>query len=218
MGYACLEDVISLQHSLQRASARVRGRQGLQIHSHCLGDDLLTAHSAAELGVRVVCSTTHTHTHTQAKLPCVVVQVNVLVSCGLTYSFPAEDSDHQLAPGYAAAPNQQLPRPAPISPAIDTLHVYSTLGQSGASTVKPAGSSMWGSKVMPLVLRQMMAQMISAANILRLDKVGAVGRDTACAKCCDMLRGMYCPNGLPASTAVALAQGWCNWYVGCQIA
>lgn len=99
-----------------------------------------------------------------------MLQVDVLVSCGLTYSFPAEDSDHQLAPGYAAAPGQQMPRPAPLSPAVDTLHMYSTLGQ-GCGNNRPVGGSSWHGKLMPLVLRQMMAQMISAANILRLDKV-----------------------------------------------
>eukprot|EP00878_Enallax_costatus_P033682 GHUV01037227.1.p1 GENE.GHUV01037227.1~~GHUV01037227.1.p1 ORF type:complete len:497 (+),score=226.94 GHUV01037227.1:901-2391(+) len=92
--------------------------------------------------------------------------VGVLVSYGLTYSFPAEDSDHQMSPSYAAAPGQQLPRPAPISPAIDTLHVYSTLKQPSSS--RPAGAGGWGGRVMPLVLRQMMAQMISTANITRL--------------------------------------------------
>lgn len=99
-------------------------------------------------------------------------QVGVLVSYGLTYSFPAEDSEHQLAPGYAAAPGQQLPRPAPLSPAVDTLHVYSTLGHSECdSRLVSAVRSNWRGKAMPLVLRQMMAQIISAENILRLDKV-----------------------------------------------
>lgn len=100
-------------------------------------------------------------------------QVSCLVSYGLTFSFPADEANHLVPPSYAAVPDQQLPRPAPLSPAIDTLHVYSALSKAGNKAMAaPSGAGGRAHAVMPLVLRQMMAQMISAANILRLDKVG----------------------------------------------
>eukprot|EP00775_Hariotina_reticulata_P012715 gene12715-12845_t len=92
--------------------------------------------------------------------------VEVLVGYGLTYSFTAEEE--QQAPSYAAV-QQQMARPAPLSPGIDSLHCYSCLGQAvlyvGGSKVSWAAP-----KPVPLVLRQLLAQMISSANITRLER------------------------------------------------
>ena len=103
--------------------------------------------------------------------------MDVLVGYGLTYSFTAEEE--QQAPSYAAAAaaagqqQQQvmIPRPAPLSPGIDSLHCYSCLGQT-ALYVASIGKVHWvAPKPVPLVLRQLLAQMISAANISRLERV-----------------------------------------------
>lgn len=97
----------------------------------------------------------------------VVLQVEVLVGYGLTYSFTAEEE--QQAPSYAAG-QQQMARPAPLSPGVDSLHCYSCLGQAvlyvGGSKVSWAAP-----KPVPLVLRQLLAQTISTANITRLERV-----------------------------------------------
>jgi hypothetical protein len=97
-----------------------------------------------------------------------MLQVGCLVSYGLTYSFPVGEEEQQpLAPSYAAAPGQPLPRPAALNPAVDTLHCYSCLGcPDSSSAAVPASRA-----AMPLVLRQMLAQMISAANISRIEQV-----------------------------------------------
>jgi hypothetical protein len=95
-------------------------------------------------------------------------QVGCLVCYGLSYSFPVGEEEQQpLAPPYAAAPGAPLPRPAPLQPAVDTLHCYSCLGAPDSSCAAAPASRA----AMPLVLRQMLAQMISAANIARIEQV-----------------------------------------------
>jgi hypothetical protein len=125
-----------------------------------------------------------------ALLSCVLPQVGCLVCYGLTYSFPVGEEEQQpQAPAYAAAPGQPLPRPAPLSPAVDMLHCYSCLGAPDSSSAAVPASRA----AMPLVLRQMLAQMISAANIARIEQVRRRPRaaaDTlmkaALAACCSL--------------------------------
>ncbi|WIA29972.1 hypothetical protein OEZ86_000070 [Tetradesmus obliquus] len=93
--------------------------------------------------------------------------VGCLVGYGLTYSFPVGEEEAQpQAPPYAAAPGAPLPRPAPLAPPVDGLHCYSCLGAPDSSSAAAPGSRA----AMPLVLRQMLAQMISAANIARIEQ------------------------------------------------
>ena len=112
-----------------------------------------------------------------------------LGSYGLTYCFagPAGGSDGGdgesgegvLAPCYAALPGTVLPRPAPLAPGIDALHAYSDLprrvglrpGALGCSGGGAAASSASGPGVMPLVLRQGLAQALHAARLTRLEQV-----------------------------------------------
>jgi hypothetical protein len=101
------------------------------------------------------------------------------VSYGLTYSFPVGEEEQQpLAPPYAAAPGAPLPRPAPLQPAVDALHCYSCLGGPDSSCAAAPASRA----AMPLVLRQMLAQMISAANIARIEQVRCMHE--AAVECC----------------------------------
>lgn len=106
------------------------------------------------------------------------MQVGCLVSYGLTYSFPAGDEEQQpLAPLYAAAPGQPLPRPAPLTPGIDTLHCYSCLGSSTCNSTPAAAVGPGCPKgMLPLVVRQQLSQMISAANINRIEQVSSHGQ------------------------------------------
>uniref|UniRef100_A0A383W5P0 AAA+ ATPase domain-containing protein n=1 Tax=Tetradesmus obliquus TaxID=3088 RepID=A0A383W5P0_TETOB len=93
--------------------------------------------------------------------------VGCLVGYGLTYSFPVGEEEAQpQAPPYAAAPGAPLPRPAPLAPPVDSLHCYSCLGVPDSSSAAAPGSRA----AMSLVLRQMLAQMISAANIARIEQ------------------------------------------------
>ena len=79
------------------------------------------------------------------------------MGCGLNYSFPKEGQEghHQLR---AAAEERQQPRPAPVTPAIDTLHYYKHL------------PSKWAE--MPLVLRQLVAREVVADKLRRANAVG----------------------------------------------
>ncbi|KAF6260458.1 hypothetical protein COO60DRAFT_1637556 [Scenedesmus sp. NREL 46B-D3] len=108
-----------------------------------------------------------------AAQPAAAARVGCLVSYGLTYSFPVGEEEQQpLAPPYAAAPGQPLPRPAPLAPPVDMLHSYSRLGSPDSSSAAlPAARA-----AMPLVLRQMLAQMISAANIACIEQARHHGK------------------------------------------
>lgn len=97
---------------------------------------------------------------------------------GLTYSFPVGEEEAQpQAPPYAAAPGAPLPRPVPLAPPVDSLHCYSCLGAPDSSSAAAPGSRA----AMPLVLRQMLAQMISAANIARIEQVRCRPATDGCA-------------------------------------
>jgi hypothetical protein len=87
--------------------------------------------------------------------------VQLLVGCGLNYSFPKEGQEgHHLAKAAVEEPERQL-RPAPVAPAIDTLHCYKHL----------PSSSKWTE--MPLVLRQLIAREVVADKLRRANAVGA---------------------------------------------
>jgi hypothetical protein len=88
-----------------------------------------------------------------------------MVCYGLTYSFEAGEEEEAGGPPA---------RPAPLLPAIDSLHSYAGLPQPVARVAAASGGTTrpgWH-KAMPLVLRQNMARLISAALITRLDQVG----------------------------------------------
>lgn len=94
-------------------------------------------------------------------MACARLQVDVLVSYGLTYSFPIEDDE-----------TGAVPRAAPLAPSIDTLHAYSALSQPVARFLgdRRALKPGWA-KGVPLTMRQMLAQRISTAVITRLEQV-----------------------------------------------
>lgn len=94
---------------------------------------------------------------------CALLQVDVLVSYGLTYSFPIEEEETGAG---------GMPRAAPLAPSIDTLHAYSALSQPVARFLgdRRALKPGWA-KGVPLTMRQMLAQRISTAVITRLEQV-----------------------------------------------
>lgn len=104
----------------------------------------------------------HAHIHTNP-VACALLQVDVLVSYGLTYSFPIEDEETGAG---------GVPRAAPLAPSIDTLHAYSALSQPVARFLgdRRALKPGWA-KGVPLTMRQMLAQRISTAVITRLEQV-----------------------------------------------
>lgn len=97
-------------------------------------------------------------------LHCIAWQVDVLVAYGLTYSFPLDEEED----------GSRAPRPAPLAPAVDTLHTYCALPQPVARFLgdRRALKPGWARGSMPLMMRQMLAQRISTAVITRLEQVG----------------------------------------------